>query len=60
MLTNNIDISDRLRTVLRIEVNQNNKKPTIIYVKFDDPKAGNISIQKSTSSFVRQNRVIPI
>lgn len=65
MLTNNIDIADRLingqlGTVLRIDVNQNNKKPTIIYVKFDDPKAGNSSIQKSTSSFVRQNRVVLI
>ncbi|XP_068738034.1 ATP-dependent DNA helicase PIF1-like [Montipora capricornis] len=47
MLTNNIDIADRLingqlGTVVKIEVNQNNKKPTIIYVKFDDAKAGNI------------------
>ena len=65
MLTNNIDIADRLingqlGTVVKIEVNQNNKKPTIIYVKFDDAKAGNNLIQKSTSSFVRQNRVVPI
>ncbi|XP_068724248.1 uncharacterized protein [Montipora capricornis] len=65
MLTNNIDISDRLingqlGTVVRIEVNQNNKKPTIIYIKFDDAKAGNSLIQKSTNSFVRQNRVVPI
>ena len=49
MLNNNIEIADRfmngqLGTVLRIEVNQNNKKPTIIYVKFDDPNAGNSSI----------------
>ncbi|XP_068742578.1 ATP-dependent DNA helicase PIF1-like [Montipora capricornis] len=65
MLTNNIDIADTLingqiGTVVKIEVNQNNKKPSIIYVKFDDTKAGNNLIQKSTGSFVRQNRVVPI
>ena len=65
MLTNNIDIADRLingqlGTVVKIEVNHNNKKPTIIYIKFDDVKAGNNLIQKSTSSFVQQNRVVPI
>ena len=65
MLTNNIDISDRLingqlGTVVRIEVNQNNKKPIMTYIKFDDAKAGNSLIQKSTNSFVRQNRVVPI
>ncbi|XP_068742581.1 uncharacterized protein [Montipora capricornis] len=65
MLTNNIDIADTLingqiGTVVKIEVNQNNKRPTIIYVKFDDAKAGNNSIQNSTGSFVRQNRVVPI
>ncbi|XP_068724222.1 ATP-dependent DNA helicase PIF1-like [Montipora capricornis] len=65
MLTNNIDIADRLingqlGTVVKIEVNQNNRKPTIIYIKFDDAKAGNSLIQKSTNSFVRQNRVVPI
>jgi len=65
MLTKNIDIGDRLingqlGTVVRIEVNQNTEKPTVIYIKFDDDKAGNSLIQKSTSSFVRQNRVVPI
>ena len=65
MLTNNIDIADRLingqlGTVVKIEVNKNNKKPTIIYVKFEDAKAGKNFIQKSTSSFVRKNRVVPI
>ena len=64
MLTNNIDIPDRLingqlGTVVRIEVNQNNQKPTIIYIKFDDAKGGNSLIQRSASSFVRQNRVVP-
>lgn len=51
MLTTNIDITDRLingqiGTVVKINVNQRNQKPTVIFVKFDDNKAGNISIQK--------------
>ena len=41
MLTNNIDIADRLLngqlgTVARILVNEVTQKPTIVYIKFDD------------------------
>jgi DNA replication protein DnaC len=65
MLTTNIDIADRLingqmGTVIRIAVNENNNRPTTIFVKFDDEKAGNISINKATNSFTRQNRLVPI
>ena len=65
MLTTNIDIADRLingqmgRTV-RIAVSCNTNKPTAVYVKFDDDKAGNIVIDKSTDSYAKQNRVVPI
>ena len=65
MLTSNINIADRLingqlGTVVRVEVNQNNQKPTTIFVKFDDDKAGKLLIEKSSNSFVRENNVIPI
>ena len=56
MLTNNIDIADRLingqlGTVVRIEVlNQNNQNPTTIYVKFNEFQAGNSSVEKSADS----------
>lgn len=65
MLTMNIDIADRLingqlGTVVRIEVNQTNQKPTVIYIKFDDDKAGSTLIQQSSNPFVRQNKVVPI
>ena len=45
MLTTNIDIADRLingqlSTIMRINVSLRTQKPTIIYIKFDDSKAG--------------------
>lgn len=45
MLTTNIDIADRLingqlGTIIRINVSPMTQKPTIIYIKFDDSKAG--------------------
>lgn len=65
MLTTNIDIADRLingqiGSVAKIIVNQDNQKPTVIFVKFDDHNAGNISIQKCGNLFARQNRAVPI
>ena len=60
MLTTNIDIADRLingqiGSVAKIIVNQDDQKPTVIFVKFDDHNAGNISIQKCGNLFARQN-----
>ena len=48
MLTNNVDISDRLINgqlgiVARILVNEVTQKPTIVYITFDDEDAGNLS-----------------
>ena len=65
MLTTNIDIADRLingqlGTIVRIEVNQNNQNPTVIYIKFDDDKAGSSLIQRSSHPFVRENQVVPL
>ena len=65
MLTTNIDIADRLingqlGTIVRIEVNQNNQNLTVIYIKFDDDKAGSSLIQRSSHPFVRQNQVVPL
>ena len=45
MLTTNIDIADRLingqmGTVIKIGLNENNQKPNIVYIKFDDSDAG--------------------
>ena len=65
MLTTNIDIPDRLingqiGTVVKIATDQNTQKPTIVYVKFDDNKAGNMLINKSGDSFVQENKLVPI
>ena len=65
MLTNNVDISDRLingqlGTVARILVNEVTQKPNIVYVKFDDEEAGNLVIDKSADSFAIENKVVPI
>ena len=65
MLTNNVDISDRLingqiGTVTRILVNEVSQKPTIVYIKFDDEDAGNLVIDKSGDMFAIENKVVPI
>ena len=65
MLTNNVDISDRLingqsGTVARILVNEVTQKPTIVYIKFDDEEAGNLVIDKSGDIFAIENKVVPI
>ncbi|XP_020905892.1 uncharacterized protein LOC110244074 [Exaiptasia diaphana] len=65
MLTSNIDIADRLingqiGTISKIHLNQNTQKPPVIYIKFDDNKAGNSMITKSTNQFVKNNHVVPV
>ncbi|RUA05461.1 MAG: hypothetical protein DSY43_04560, partial [Gammaproteobacteria bacterium] len=65
MLTSNIDITDRLingqmGTIVHIDMNENTQKPSIIYIKFDDNKAGNTLIDKCTNNFAKENRVVPI
>ena len=65
MLTNNVDISDRLingqiGTVTRILVNEVSQKPSIVYIKFDDEDAGNLVIDKSGDMFAIENKVVPI
>ena len=65
MLTNNVDISDRLINgqlgiVARILVNEVTQKPTIVYIKFDDEDVGNLVIDKSGDIFAIENKVVPI
>lgn len=65
MLTNNVDISDRLingqlGTISKISVNGVSQKPTIVYVKFDDEVAGDLLINKSGDLFAIKNRLVPI
>ncbi|XP_068712523.1 uncharacterized protein [Montipora foliosa] len=65
MLTTNINIADRLingqmGTVVKVDVNKVTQKPNVIYVKFDDKRAGTNLIQCSGSPFARQHRVVPI
>ena len=63
MLTTNIDIVDRLingqiGTTVKVAIDQN-AKPTTVYVKFDDDKAGSMAVDKSTDSYAKQNGVVP-
>ncbi|KXJ13769.1 ATP-dependent DNA helicase PIF1 [Exaiptasia diaphana] len=65
MLTSNINIADRLingqiGTLIKIHLNQSRQKPTIIYIRFDDNKAGKNVMSKSTNQFVKDNNVVPI
>ena len=64
MLTTNINIQDRLingqiGTVIKIDINSNNE-PNVLYVKFDDEKAGKTIINTSFNSFAKENHVVPI
>ena len=64
MLTTNINIQDRLingqmGTVEKIDLNIN-KDPTVLYIKFDDEKAGKAMINTSPSSFAKEHLVVPI
>lgn len=66
MLTNNIDIADRLvngqlGTVMRINVDCNTQKPNVIYVKFDDDKAGKNLLQKLNNQYaIKKHGFVPI
>lgn len=65
MLTVNVDINDRLingqmGTIAKIAINQNTNKPSVIYIKFDDPKAGARAIGQCTHRYARENSAVPI
>jgi ATP-dependent exoDNAse (exonuclease V) alpha subunit len=65
MLTTNINIPDRLingqmGTVVKIDVNPNNETSTVLYIKFDDEKAGKTMINTGANIFARENQVVPI
>ena len=64
MITTNISISDRLinrqmGTVFIIDINQNIQKPTVLYIKSDDPNAGKDLIT-THGNFLQENKVVPI
>ena len=65
MLTTNIDIADRLingqmGTVMKIHVNKVAQKRTVLYIKFDDHRAGTSLIEASSSTYARENGAVPI
>ncbi|CAB3983245.1 Hypothetical predicted protein [Paramuricea clavata] len=65
MLTTNVDISDRLINgqlgiVIKVSVDNVSNKPSTIFVKFDDSNAGVSAIRNSSSSFARENSLVPI
>ena len=65
MLTTNLDIADRLingqmGTVVKIHFDRVTQKPTVVYVKFDDNRAGSTSIQTSGDRFARESSAVPI
>ena len=65
MITTNISIPDRLingqiGTVFKIDINQNTQKPTVVYIKFDDPNAGKDLTNTCANPFAREHKVVPI
>ena len=64
MLTTNINIQDRLingqmGTIVKIDVNAS-KEPTVVYIKFDNEKAGKTTINTSANNFTRENHFVAI
>ena len=62
MLTANIDISDRLinghiDTVVKIYVNPNTSRLSIIFIDVDDDKAGQNMISNSNNHYAKENKV---
>lgn len=65
MLIANIDISDRLingqiGTVVNIYVNPNIQRPSTIFIKFDDDKAGQNMINNSNNQYAKEHKEVPI
>ncbi|XP_028410209.1 uncharacterized protein LOC114532812 [Dendronephthya gigantea] len=65
MLTSNISIADKLingqmGTVFKVDVNPTNQKPTIVYIKFDDPNAGKNLLKTTSNLLAREHQVVPI
>ena len=61
MLTTNIDIADRLihgqmGTIIKIDMNST-KKPSIIYIKFDDSLAGKALTDKCNNTFTEKKQI---
>lgn len=62
LTTNNLQdrlINGQMGTVIKIDLNGNND-PNVVYVKFDDSKAGKTAINTSPKSFARENHLVPI
>ena len=64
MLATNTNIQDRLTngqmgTLIKIDISSNNE-PNVLYVKFDDEKAGKTTINTSSNYFAKENRLVPI
>ena len=59
MLTTNINIKDRLGTVIKIDINCINIS-TVLYIKFDDEQVGKTTINTSSNNFARENSLVPI
>ena len=47
-------------TVFKLDTNQTNQKPTVLYIKFDDLNAGKHLINTHGNPFARENKVVPI
>ena len=58
MLTTNIN--GQMGTVMKIHVNKVAQKRTVLYIKFDDHRAGTSLIEASSSTYARENGAVPI
>ena len=47
-------------TVIKIHVDKVTQKPAVVFIKFDDDKAGSTLIESSGSTFAKDNGVVPI
>jgi hypothetical protein len=57
MLTTNINIKDRLGTVIKIDINCINIS-TVLYIKFDDEQVGKTTINTSSNNLYLQEKIV--
>ena len=43
-----------------VKIHRVTQKPTVVYVKFDDNRAGSTSLQTSGDRFARESSTVPI
>lgn len=53
-------LASQIGTVVKTYVNPNTQTPSIIFIKFDDDKAGQNMINNSNKHYAKEHKVVPV